>query len=39
MGKKDGRRKGMMVGADIRAHFVSGTTFFAPTFTLGYEAF
>src|SRR5690606_40176446 len=33
------RRKGLMVGADVRLHFVDGFTLFAPTFSVGYEAF
>lgn len=34
------RRKGLMVGADFRVHFVrGGITGIAPTFNLGYEAF
>ncbi|MBW2460780.1 MAG: hypothetical protein JRH11_03980 [Deltaproteobacteria bacterium] len=33
------RRKGLMVGVDIRVHFLDGATFFAPTFAIGYEAF
>jgi len=37
------RRKGLMLGADLRLHFLSdasGTyTFIAPTFNIGYEAF
>lgn len=33
------RRKGLMLGADLRLHFVQGLTFVAPTFNIGYEAF
>jgi hypothetical protein len=34
-----GRRKGLMLGADLRLHFVEGFTFIAPTFNIGYEAY
>jgi hypothetical protein len=38
--KKDrARRKGLMLGADIRLHLVEGYTFVAPTFNIGYEAY
>jgi hypothetical protein len=37
--KEKVRRKAMMLGADLRMHFVEGVTFIAPTFNLGYEAF
>lgn len=33
------RRKGLMLGADLRLHFVEGFTFVAPTFNIGYDAF
>jgi hypothetical protein len=33
------RRKGLMLGADLRLHFVEGYTFVAPTFNIGYEAY
>lgn len=33
------RRKGLMVGADLRLHFIENITVFAPTFSIGYEAF
>jgi len=33
------RRKGLMIGVDMRLHFLDGATFFAPTFAIGYEAF
>jgi hypothetical protein len=34
------RRHGLMLGTDFRIHFIQGGyTFFAPTFSLGYEAF
>lgn len=38
-GKKNARRKGLMLGADLRLHFVQGNTFVAPTFNIGYESF
>jgi hypothetical protein len=33
------RRKGLMLGADLRFHFLDGATGVAPTFSIGYEAF
>ncbi len=33
------RRRGLMVGVDLRLHFVDSKTFFAPTLAVGYEAF
>lgn len=33
------RRKGLMLGADLRLHFVEGYTFVAPTINIGYEAY
>lgn len=33
------RRKGLMVGADLRFYFLDGATFTLPTLNLGYEAF
>jgi hypothetical protein len=33
------RRKGLMLGADLRLHFVEGYTFVAPTVNIGYEAY
>lgn len=38
-GGENGRRKGLMLGVDVRMHFVSGSTFFAPTLCIGYESF
>lgn len=38
-GGENGRRKGLMLGVDMRVHFVSGATFVAPTLCIGYEAF
>lgn len=38
-GGENGRRKGLMLGADVRMHFVGGSTFVAPTFCIGYESF
>jgi hypothetical protein len=37
--KEKARRKGLMLGADLRLHFVEGYTFVAPTFNIGYEAY
>lgn len=41
MGRSDDRprRKGLMLGIDLRFHFVEGYTFVAPTFNVGYDAF
>src|SRR5690606_19241877 len=41
MSKNDdtGRRKGLMLGIDLRFHFVEDYTFVAPTFNIGYESF
>ncbi len=33
------RRKGLMLGADLRLHMLQGATFVAPTFNIGYDAF
>lgn len=33
------RRKGLMLGADLRLHIVSGEVFVAPMASIGYEAF
>ncbi len=33
------RRKALMLGIDLRLHFVEGYTFVAPTFNIGYESF
>jgi|GEM_PF-1132397 len=33
------RRKGLMVGADLRFYFLDGATFTLPTLNIGYEAF
>lgn len=33
------RRRGLMVGVDLRVHFVEGYTFVAPTLNAGYDAF
>jgi hypothetical protein len=38
-GEDNIRRKGLMIGLDLRMFFISGAVLLSPTVNIGYEAF